>query len=90
MPGPADKNFYSVSEQLDPEIYKAFKLALQTGKWPDGRVMNEEQRALVMESIIVYEAANVPPDQRVGHIDGRCPGDSASPDADTQTIKTPH
>ncbi len=88
MPEPTDKSFYSVSEQLDPSIYEVFKIALQTGKWPDGRAVSADQRELVMESIIVYEAANVPVDQRVGHIDGRCPSDPEVPDA-TQTIKPP-
>ena len=89
MTGPDQKDFYTVSEQLEPAIYESFKQALQTGKWPDGRTLTQEQRSLVMESVIVYEAANVAPEQRLGQVEGGCPGDAGSAAGDTQTIKAP-
>ncbi len=53
---------------LDPEIIERFKRAIETGKWPDGRALTDEQRKTCMQAVILYEHANVPEDQRTGYV----------------------
>jgi len=70
--------FYSMSsfsetvKQLTPEIYTQFKQAIESGKWPDGRLLDDQQKGLVMEAIIIYENATLPKDQRTGFNPDMC------------------
>ena len=66
------KNFKSRVEQISPDIYRQFKVTLETGRWPDGRQLDQSQRDIVMETIIIYEHAHIPENQRVGSISDRC------------------
>lgn len=57
-------------ERLDPNVYQSLRQSLELGKWPDGRKLTPEQRAISLEAVIYYETAhNVPEDQRTGYID---------------------
>lgn len=75
--------------QLSPEIYQQFKTSIATGKWPDGRRLTEEQRAIVMESIIIYENAYLPSEEHTGHIEDSCKSKSTVQDEE-QTITLKH
>lgn len=74
-------------ERLDPAVYKSLKRAIELGKWPDGRTVSAEQRAVCMEAVIYYESRhNMPDKKRVGYIDrsrkkegGRDTGDGSEP-----------
>eukprot|EP00389_Voromonas_pontica_P010653 GDKH01016246.1.p1 GENE.GDKH01016246.1~~GDKH01016246.1.p1 ORF type:complete len:83 (-),score=18.83 GDKH01016246.1:132-380(-) len=45
-------------------------LALELGKWPDGRKLSDEQRSICMEAVIYYEDHhNTPMEERVGYLD---------------------
>lgn len=50
-------------------MHAALKRAIEIGKWPDGRVLTEEQKALCMEAVIHYDQRFVEEADRVGHID---------------------
>jgi len=57
-------------ERLDPTIYRNLKQAIELGKWPDGRAISREQRAICLEAVIYYENKhNVPEEERVGYLD---------------------
>ncbi|MFV8571484.1 YeaC family protein [Marinobacter sp. SBS5] len=57
-------------ERLDPTIYRNLKQAIELGKWPDGRAISREQRAICLEAVIYYENKhNVPEQERVGYLD---------------------
>ncbi|MBL4832372.1 MAG: DUF1315 family protein [Alcanivorax sp.] len=57
-------------QSLTPEVYENLKNAVATGRWPNGRKLEEVQRELCMEAIMYFENAhNVPADQRVGYLD---------------------
>ncbi|HLT13092.1 MAG TPA: DUF1315 family protein [Marinobacter sp.] len=57
-------------ERLDPTVYRNLKQAIELGKWPDGRVISREQRAICLEAVIYYENKhNVPEEERVGYLD---------------------
>lgn len=63
-------DFKQLIENLDPDIYQRLKRAVEIGKWPDGRVLTEEQRATSMHAVLAYELEhNVPKEQRVGFLD---------------------
>lgn len=53
---------------LDAEIIERFKRAIELGKWPDGKVLSDEQRATCMRAVIVYEHANLPEEERTGYV----------------------
>lgn len=56
-------------EQLTPEIYRSFKRALEIGKWPDGRVLEDHQKEHCMQAVIAYDQLHTPEHKRVGFID---------------------
>jgi len=62
--------------QMDPRIYRSLRESLELGKWPDGRRLSEEQKAICMEAIIWFEREhNIPEHQRAGHVERRDRGD---------------
>ena len=57
-------------ERLDPAVYRNLRQSIELGKWPDGRKMTAEQRAISLEAVIHYENKhNVPEQERVGYLD---------------------
>lgn len=73
-------NFKELIEKLDPEIYKNLKTAVEIGKWPDGRELSQEQRALSLQAIIAFEIEHkFPANERIGFVDT---GDSLCHDSD--------
>ncbi|OEY66972.1 YeaC family protein [Marinobacter sp. X15-166B] len=76
-------------KRLDPAVYQSLRRAVELGKWPDGRQISAEQRAICMEAVIYYEQEhNVPETQRVGYLDRtKSDGSSCGPDDDTAPIR---
>ncbi|MBK8969838.1 MAG: DUF1315 family protein [Hahellaceae bacterium] len=65
---PAD--FKGAASQLAPEVVSRFRQALELGRWPDGRKVTPEQKQILMESVLLAEAAQgMPMEQRTGYID---------------------
>ncbi len=63
-------NIEDLIASMTPEIYQNMRDALALGKWGDGRLMTEEQRANSVEAIILYEHKNnVPEEERLGYVD---------------------
>lgn len=62
-------DFHAVIGQLTPEIYENMKKAVETGRWPDGRSVSDEQRAICMQAVIAWEARHLPEEQRSGYIE---------------------
>lgn len=62
--------FEEIIQKIDPQIYKNLRMAIELGKWPDGRVLTREQKEISMEAVIYYEnQANIPDSERIGFID---------------------
>jgi uncharacterized protein YeaC (DUF1315 family) len=55
-------------ESLTPEMAEDLKRAIERGKFPDGRVVSEAQRELMLEAVILYDAAKLPEEERTGFI----------------------
>ncbi len=61
-------SFIEAIENITPEIYENLKLAVELGKWHDGRRLTPEQRELCLQAMIAWEAKNLPEDQRTGYM----------------------
>ncbi len=61
-------NKQDILDSLDDDIVARFKQAIETGKWPDGKKLSDEQREICMRAIIVYEHEHLPEEQRTGYV----------------------
>ncbi|MED5611327.1 MULTISPECIES: YeaC family protein [Pseudomonas] len=61
-------SFAETIENITPEIYEGLKLAVEIGKWPDGRKLTQEQKELCLQAMIAWELQNLPEDQRTGYM----------------------
>ncbi len=55
-------------ESLTPEMVSDLKRAIELGKFPDGRVVSDEQKELMIEATILYDALKLPEEDRTGFI----------------------
>ncbi|MFK0087638.1 YeaC family protein [Pseudomonas sp. BJa5] len=60
--------FAQMIENITPEIYQSLKLAVELGKWADGRKLTTEQKELSLQAVIAWEMQNLPEDQRTGYM----------------------
>jgi uncharacterized protein YeaC (DUF1315 family) len=60
-------NLQQLLNGITPDIYQQLQKAVETGKWPDGRKISEEQRSLCMQAIIAYDQRN-PESERTGYV----------------------
>ncbi|MEX1031777.1 MAG: DUF1315 family protein [Cellvibrionaceae bacterium] len=56
-------------ENLDADIYRRLKTAVEIGKWPNGEPLNADQRASSMQAVILYENRHLPAEQRTGYVE---------------------
>jgi Uncharacterized protein conserved in bacteria len=56
-------------EKLTPEMVASLKQAIALGKFPDERPVTQEQKELMLEAIIRYEAQHTHETERTGFID---------------------
>lgn len=55
-------------ESLTPSMVSDLKQAIELGKFPDGRVVSREQKELMIEATILYDALKLPEEERTGFI----------------------
>ncbi|WP_066014313.1 YeaC family protein [Endozoicomonas atrinae] len=63
-------------KKMTPAIHQSLKLALELGRWPDGRVMTQDERDASLQAVIAYEYENLPESERVGYMPAKCKSDS--------------
>ena len=61
-------SFVEMIENITPDIYQSLKLAVEIGKWSDGRKLSQEQRELSLQALIAWEVQNLPEEQRTGYM----------------------
>jgi uncharacterized protein YeaC (DUF1315 family) len=61
-------SFVEMIENITADIYQSLKLAVETGKWPDGRKLSQEQKELTLQAMIAWEMQNLPENQRTGYM----------------------
>ena len=55
-------------ESLTPSMVSDLRQAIELGKFPDGRVVSREQKELMIEATIFYDALKLPEEERTGFI----------------------
>ena len=61
-------SFLEAIDNITPEIYESLKLAVEIGKWPDGRKLTQEQKELSLQAMIAWEMNNLPEEERTGYM----------------------
>ena len=56
-------DYSKLIDSLTPEVIERFKSAVETGKWPDGTALSEEQRDSCMQAIMLYQARHQQTDE---------------------------
>lgn len=41
---------------MTPDVYERLRQAVETGKWPDGTPLTEEQKENSMQAVLLYQA----------------------------------
>jgi uncharacterized protein YeaC (DUF1315 family) len=59
---------------MTPELYERFQRAIELRKWPDGRVLSQEQLETCMQAVIAYELKHLPPEKRTGYVPAKPDG----------------
>ncbi|MBK8131917.1 MAG: DUF1315 family protein [Gammaproteobacteria bacterium] len=79
---------------ITPEVYATLKQAVETGRWPDGNRLDDEQRGLCLQAVIAWGERHLPAAERVGHIPSRphthCGGEGEMSAAEPQPLKWLH
>ncbi|WP_412972924.1 YeaC family protein [Glaciecola sp. MF2-115] len=50
---------------MTPEVYENLRNAVETGKWPDGNALSEEQKSNSMQAVLMYQAQVEQSDQHM-------------------------
>ena len=61
-------SFIAMLRNITPDVYQALKLAVEIGKWPDGRKLTREQKELSLQARIAWEQDNLPEEERTGYM----------------------
>lgn len=72
---------------MTPAIHQSLKTALELGKWPDGRLLTEQEREASLQAVIVYEYENVPESERVGFMPAKCQSKAEEDTAETTILR---
>lgn len=49
-------NITEYAKNLSPSLYKQLKQAVETGKWLDGKALDEKQKASTLQVIMAYQS----------------------------------
>ncbi|GGF55913.1 YeaC family protein [Alteromonas lipolytica] len=41
---------------MTPDVYERLRQAVETGKWPDGKVLSDEQKENCLQAVLLYQA----------------------------------
>lgn len=61
-------SFAELVKNITPDVYESLKLAVEIGKWADGRKLTQEQKELCLQAMIAYETRYLPEEQRTGYM----------------------
>ncbi len=73
-------NDIDLIKTITPDIYERFKKAIETGKWNDRTLLTEDQKAITLRAIILYEQVHLLEHERVGFIGSNNCGKKAASD----------
>ncbi|WP_044875014.1 DUF1315 family protein [Pseudomonas sp. LFM046] len=61
-------SFAQLISNITQDVYESLKLAVELGKWPDGRKLTQEQKELSLQAVIAWEMKNLPEEERTGYM----------------------
>ncbi|WP_342245590.1 YeaC family protein [Pseudomonas sp. OTU5201] len=61
-------SFAHLISNITQDVYESLKLAVEIGKWPDGRKLTQEQKELSLQAVIAWELKNLPEEERTGYM----------------------
>ena len=73
-------NDIDLIKTITPDIYERFKKAIETGKWNDRTLLTEDQKAITLRAIILYERVHLLEQERVGFTGSNNCGKKAASD----------
>ena len=73
-------NDIDLIKTITPDIYERFKKAIETGKWNDRTLLTEDQKAITLRAIILYEQIHLREHERVGFTGSNNCGKKAASD----------
>lgn len=59
---------HMILASLTPDVVDKFRLAIELGKWEDGRKLTAEQRETCMQAVMVWEHEYLGASERTGYI----------------------
>lgn len=75
--------FESIVAGMTKDVWERMRASIETGRWPDGRRLTDEQRALSLEAVLAWEIRNgVPEEERTGYLPGTCKSQAKDNSAD--------
>jgi uncharacterized protein YeaC (DUF1315 family) len=76
--------FEQMIDSMTLEVWHNMRRAVETGRWPDGREVSDEQRELCLQAVIAWERKNhLPEQERTGYLPAHCKSDVAEEQAVT-------
>ncbi|MEM6774701.1 MAG: DUF1315 family protein [Pseudomonadota bacterium] len=72
-------NYDELIDSLSPDVIDRLRRGVETGRWPDGTDLTDEQREHSLRALIAWDERHLPAEERVGYIDA---GSKAVPAAD--------
>ncbi|EKE87037.1 YeaC family protein [Idiomarina xiamenensis] len=57
--------FDDMIRHMTPVVYQRLVAAVETGKWPDGVALTEQQKAHSLQLVMAYQARHIPSDQHM-------------------------
>lgn len=73
QPEALDPRVHELLDHLKEIGYDAFQNVIALSRWPDGTLVSDRDRPLMMQTVLLYERDNVPLEQRIGFIfKGQC------------------
>lgn len=49
-------NVEQILAAMTPEVYDRLRQAVETGKWPDGNPLSEDQKENCLQAVLLYQA----------------------------------
>lgn len=68
----AEPTFEQLIDSMTLEVWHNMRRAVELGRWPDGRVVSEQQREWCLQAVIAWETRNLPEEERTGFMPRKC------------------
>lgn len=63
------QSFDELIDGMSEEAWRSMRRAVETGRWPDGRRLDDQQRELSLQAVIAWEQRHgIPVEQRTGYV----------------------